>query len=42
MSAHVVTMIKIEDERGATDKLTSNVASLEEKLRRKLERKRKS
>ncbi len=42
MSAHVVTTIKIEDERGATDKLNRNVASLEEKLGRKLERKRKS
>jgi uncharacterized protein (TIGR00106 family) len=42
MSAHVITTIKIEDERGATDKLTKNIASLEEKLGRKLERKRKS
>lgn len=42
MSAHVVTTIKIEDERGAADKLNRNVASLEEKLGRKLERKRKS
>jgi len=42
MSAHVVTTIKIEDERGVADKLNRNVASLEEKLGRKLERKRKS
>ena len=42
VSAHVVTTIKIEDERGATDKLTRNVASLEEKLGRKLMRKIKS
>ncbi|MBA3442261.1 MAG: thiamine-binding protein [Pyrinomonadaceae bacterium] len=30
MSAHVVTTIKIEDEEGATGKLTSNVRSIEE------------
>ncbi len=38
MSAHVVTTIKIEDEEGATNKLTSNVRSIEEKLGRKLGR----
>ena len=38
MSAHVVTTIKIEDEEGATGKLTSNVRSIEEKLGRKLGR----
>jgi uncharacterized protein (TIGR00106 family) len=38
VSAHVLTTITIEDERGAQDKLTSNVASLEEKLGRKLQR----
>ena len=38
VSSHVLTTITIEDERGAQDKLTSNVASLEEKLGRKLKR----
>ncbi len=38
MSPHVITTIKIEDEAGATGKLTSNVRSLEEKLGRKLGR----
>ena len=38
VSTHVLTTITIEDERGAQDKLTSNVASLEEKLGRKLQR----
>ena len=38
VSAHVLTTITIEDERGAQDKLASNVASLEEKLGRKLKR----
>lgn len=38
MSAHVVTTIKIEDEEGATGKLTSNIASVEEKIGRKLGR----
>jgi len=38
VSAHVLTTITIEDERGAQDTLTSNVASPEEKLGRKLQR----
>ncbi len=38
MSAHVVTTIKIEDEEGATNKLTSNVGSIEERIGRKLGR----
>ena len=42
MAVQVVTTIQIEDERGATDKLTSNVRSLENKMGRKLERKHKS
>lgn len=36
--AHVVTNIKIEDEAGANDKLTANVASVEEKVGRALRR----
>jgi uncharacterized protein (TIGR00106 family) len=35
-SPHVFTTIRIEDEEGVRDKLTSNVASVEEKLRRRL------
>lgn len=35
-SRHVFTTVRIEDEEGAFDKLTSNVASVEEKLRRRL------
>jgi len=31
-SAHVITTIKIEDEAGATNKLTENVASVQEKV----------
>ncbi len=38
MSAHVITIIKIEDEEGATGKLTGNVRAIEEKLGRKLGR----
>ena len=38
VSTHVLTTITSEDERGAQDKLTSNVASLEEKLGRELTR----
>lgn len=34
MSTHAVTTIKIEDEEGATGKLTSNVRMVEEKLGR--------
>ena len=41
-SAPVLTTITIEDERGAQDKLTSNVASPEEKLGRMLQRVRAS
>jgi len=37
-SPHVMTTITIEDEEGASDKLTTNVASIEDKLGRKLER----
>lgn len=36
--SHVVTQIKIEDEAGATDKLTANVESLEKKVGRPLRR----
>jgi uncharacterized protein (TIGR00106 family) len=35
-SRHVFTTIRIEDEEGETDKLTRNVTSVEEKLRRQL------
>ena len=35
-SRHVMTTIRIEDEEGATDKLTRNVTSVEEKLGRAL------
>jgi uncharacterized protein (TIGR00106 family) len=35
-SRHVFTTIRIEDEEGATDKLTRNVTSVEEKLGRQL------
>lgn len=35
-SCHVITTIKIEDEEGAKDKLTLNVASLESRLGKKL------
>ena len=35
-SAHVFTTIRIEDEEGETDKLTRNIASVEERLRRRL------
>jgi uncharacterized protein (TIGR00106 family) len=38
MSPHVITMIKIEDDQGKRDKLTRNVASVEEKVGRKLGR----
>lgn len=38
MSPHVVTTVKIEDDEGARDKLTRNVASVEEKLGRRLGR----
>jgi uncharacterized protein (TIGR00106 family) len=35
-SPHVVTIIKIEDEEGATDKLQRNVVSVEQKAGREL------
>jgi hypothetical protein len=35
-SNHVFTIIKIEDEEGATDKLTRNIASVEAKAGRSL------
>jgi uncharacterized protein YqgV (UPF0045/DUF77 family) len=35
-SSHVVTMIKIEDEQGETDKLNRNVTSVEQKAGRSL------
>ena len=35
-SRHVMTTVRIEDEEGATDKLTKNVTSVEEKLGRQL------
>ncbi len=38
LSTHVVTLIKIEDEAGAKDKLRSNVESVEQKVGRPLER----
>ena len=37
-SPHVITMIQIEDEEGADDKLRRNVASVEEKAGRPLQR----
>ena len=37
-SPHVVTTLKIEDEEGATNKLRSNVASVEQKVGHSLER----
>jgi uncharacterized protein (TIGR00106 family) len=37
-SPHVITMIKIEDEEGAHDKLRRNVSSVEEKAGRPLQR----
>lgn len=37
-SPHVVTILKIEDEEGAWNKLRSNVASVEEKVGRTLRR----
>ena len=39
-SRHVLTTIAIEDEEGATDKLTRNVASVEEKVGKTLRRTR--
>jgi uncharacterized protein (TIGR00106 family) len=38
VSAHVITTMTIEDEQGASDKITANVAALEERLGRKLKR----
>jgi len=38
LSPHVITMIKVEDEEGARDKLSRNVASVEEKVGRTLKR----
>ena len=38
MSTHVITLIKIEDEAGASDKLTRNVTSVEEKVGTTLKR----
>jgi uncharacterized protein (TIGR00106 family) len=35
-SNHVITVIKIEDEEGVTDKITRNIASVEEAAGRKL------
>src|SRR5204863_1534642 len=37
-SPHVLTTIRIEDEEGARDQLTRNIASVEEKLGRPLRR----
>jgi uncharacterized protein (TIGR00106 family) len=37
-SPHVMTTIAIEDEEGAHDKLTRNIASVEEKVGRRLRR----
>ena len=39
-SRHVLTTIAIEDEEGASDKLTRNVASVEEKVGKTLRRTR--
>ncbi|MGH7321421.1 MAG: MTH1187 family thiamine-binding protein [Candidatus Rokuibacteriota bacterium] len=36
MTPHVVTTIQIEDDAGARDKLTQNIASVEEKVGRPL------
>jgi uncharacterized protein (TIGR00106 family) len=38
VSAHVITTLTIEDEQGASDKITANVTALEERLGRKLKR----
>src|SRR5262249_5348708 len=38
VSPHVITTMTIEDEQGANDKITANVAALEERLGRKLKR----
>lgn len=38
ISPHVVTTVRIEDDKGATDKLRRNVVSVEEKAGRKLGR----
>lgn len=40
ISPHVITMIKIEDDQGERDKLTRNVASVEEKVGHRLSRTR--
>lgn len=37
-SPHVITMVKIEDEQGARNKLQRNVESVEEKVGHRLER----
>ncbi len=37
-SSHVITTVKIEDEKGEQDKLTRNVASVEEKVGKSLKR----
>ena len=36
-SKHVITLVKVEDDEGQSDKLRSNVASVEEKAGRPLE-----
>lgn len=38
MSPHVVTMIQIEDEQGAADKLAHNIRSVEERIGHSLKR----
>jgi uncharacterized protein (TIGR00106 family) len=38
MSPHVITLIKIEDEKGERNKLTRNIASVEEKVGQTLHR----
>jgi uncharacterized protein (TIGR00106 family) len=38
VSPHVITTVMIEDEQGATNKITSNVAAIEDRLGRKLKR----
>ena len=37
-ASHVITLVKIEDEQGATRKLVSNVTSVEQKVGRPLKR----
>lgn len=38
VSSHVITTMTIEDEQGANDKLTANVAAIEQRLGRRMAR----